>query len=131
MEMEITFPEGRYMEGRYKDFVVRLGPSEEPWWEGERPAPFDMFIMSIGLCTGSMIWAFLDHRSLPVGEVKIILRRETDEKIHMITEITTVLNMPADFPEKYRNAIARVADACAVKKHMVQAPKFTTEVNIG
>ncbi len=131
MDMEITFPKGQYVEGRYKEYTVRMGPSEKPWWEGPKPGAFDMFVMSIGFCTAAVLWTFMGHRDLPVKDMRMILRRHTDQETHMITSLETILYMPKDFPEKYREAIARAADACAVKQHMMHPPKFTNEVYIG
>jgi putative redox protein len=34
------------------------------------------------------------------------------------------LELPARFPEKYRDALERAVDQCAVKKHIVEPPKF-------
>ena len=130
MEMTITFHDDRYMEGHYKDYTVRMGPSGKPWWEGPTPGAFDLFIMSIGLCTASVVWAFLDSRDISIVGTTLRLVTTLDEKVHMITHVATVLNMPAGFPEKYKDAVARAAESCAVKKHMQHSPKFTTEVNI-
>jgi putative redox protein len=130
MEMVITFPGGRYMEGRYKDYTVRMGPSDKEWWEGPVPGAFDLFVMSLALCTSSVIWAFVDNRDLSIEGTTIILRTTVDRDVHMITDVDIILNMPRSFPTKYREAIARAAEACAVKKHIVHSPRFRTEVNI-
>jgi ribosomal protein S12 methylthiotransferase accessory factor len=34
------------------------------------------------------------------------------------------LKLPEGFPEKYRSAIVRSMDLCAVKMHMQQPPEF-------
>ena len=131
MDMEISFPEGRYVEGRYKEYVVRMGPSGKEWWDGPIPGAFDLFVISIGLCTAAVVWGFLDHRDLPARDVRLILRRRSDPETHMITDLKTILYMPADFPPKSREAVGRAAEACAVKRHMLQPPRLSFEVNIG
>jgi ribosomal protein S12 methylthiotransferase accessory factor len=39
-------------------------------------------------------------------------------------KIAIDINLPADFPEKYKDAIVRVADQCAVKKTILAPPEF-------
>jgi len=131
MEMSITFPYGRYMEGHYKDYIVRMGPSEKPWWEGPIPGAFDLFVMSIGLCTGSVVWAFMDNRDLSIVGTQILLRTIIDEETHMIVHVEMILNMPGNFPAKYKDAVVRAAESCAVKRHILNPPHFTMEAIIG
>ena len=40
-----------------------------------------------------------------------------------------VLDLPEGFPEKYRAAIERAVDHCAVKKHILEPPRFELVVN--
>ena len=49
----------------------------------------------------------------------------------MVERIELDIQLPAGFPEKYRDAVIRAADQCAVKKHLASPPQFdvyTTEV---
>ena len=34
------------------------------------------------------------------------------------------VHLPEGFPEKYREAILRAVDQCAVKRHMIEPPEF-------
>jgi ribosomal protein S12 methylthiotransferase accessory factor len=45
----------------------------------------------------------------------------------MVNKILLDIQLPPDFPEKYRAAVIRSADQCAVKKHFEQPPQF--EIN--
>jgi len=45
----------------------------------------------------------------------------------MIKKVILDIHLPAGFPEKYKAAIIRSADQCAVKKHMIEPPEF--EIN--
>ena len=40
----------------------------------------------------------------------------------LIVKIRIEITLPPGFPEKYRTAIVRAADQCAVKKHLLEAP---------
>jgi ribosomal protein S12 methylthiotransferase accessory factor len=42
----------------------------------------------------------------------------------MVDRVELLINVPADFPEKYYEALVRSADQCAVKKHLEHPPVF-------
>jgi ribosomal protein S12 methylthiotransferase accessory factor len=50
----------------------------------------------------------------------------------MVGKIELEIQVPPSFPEKYRPALIRSAELCAVKKHFESPPQFeitTKEVN--
>ena len=46
----------------------------------------------------------------------------------MRDRITIKIQLPREFPEKYKKAVIRVAESCAVKKHLSKSIKFETEL---
>jgi ribosomal protein S12 methylthiotransferase accessory factor len=40
----------------------------------------------------------------------------------MIERIGLEIQLPADFPEKYRDSVIRAAELCTVKKHLEHPP---------
>jgi len=42
----------------------------------------------------------------------------------MVGKMTLDIQVPALFPAKYREALVRAADQCAVKKHLEHPPAF-------
>ena len=49
---------------------------------------------------------------------------ETDKVKKLYGKFTFNLDLPKDFPEKYKETIIRVMDQCTVKKHIVDPPEF-------
>jgi ribosomal protein S12 methylthiotransferase accessory factor len=43
----------------------------------------------------------------------------------MVEGIDLEIHVPEGFPEKYRPALVRVAEGCAVKKHLEHPPAFS------
>jgi putative redox protein len=41
------------------------------------------------------------------------------------------IEVPVDFPEKYREALIRAASQCAVKKHLERPPRFEVRTVVG
>jgi len=51
-------------------------------------------------------------------------RFDTDPVTGMIARVRLDIELPAGFPEKYRPALIRAAEQCAVKKHLESPPRF-------
>ena len=125
MEMEIFFPGGKRVDARWKGFTIQTDQSVKGGGEASAPAPFDLFLASIGTCAGIYVLLFCEHRNIPTDEIRLIQTFERNEETHMIETMDIEIRLPADFPEKYRKPLIRSANLCAVKKHMEQAPTFT------
>lgn len=128
-EMTITFPDDKGAEGRYKGFVVRSGDWDS-WYEGPPPSPFDLFVISIGLCAASNVFAFMTRRGYQMSCTRVVLHRHTDKEKKMIDRFTFEVFIPKDFPEKYRRAVVRALDACSVKKHIISKLAFDVEMKL-
>jgi len=48
--------------------------------------------------------------------------KSADSKLYGSVKIT--IRLPADFPEKYRDAVVKAAESCTVKKHIQTPPRF-------
>jgi len=59
-----------------------------------------------------------------------VQRMEMDPLTHMIGKISLEIQVPPDFPEKYKEAVIRSAEQCAVKKHLENPPKFAVTASI-
>lgn len=131
MDMVVTFPGGKKVEAQYKGFSVKTDQPKKAGGDGSAPAPFDLFISSIGTCVGIFVLSFLQERDIPYKDTQIILKTERNQDNHMIGKISIDINLPKDFPDKYRNAVKSAADLCSVKKHLINPPLFDINVNIG
>jgi ribosomal protein S12 methylthiotransferase accessory factor len=48
----------------------------------------------------------------------------------MVSQIDLEIQVPAGFPEKYRDSLIRSAELCAVKKHLENPPKFEVSTKV-
>jgi ribosomal protein S12 methylthiotransferase accessory factor len=46
------------------------------------------------------------------------------KKVRSCRKIDLEIQVPADFPLKYRDSLVRSAELCAVKKHLEKPPRF-------
>lgn len=124
MDMEIVSGGGKKVNAHYKGFTIQTDQSLKGGGDGTAPEPFSLFLASIGTCAGIYVYLFCQARNIPTDKIKIIQRMERSDKTRMIEKIVLEIQLPSDFPEKYRNAIIRSANKCSVKKHIEQAPEF-------
>lgn len=130
-DMEVFFPGNKRVHARYKGFVTETDQPIESGGDNSAPAPFDLFMVSIGTCAGIYVLSFLEQRGLSAEGAGITLRQERDPETKLVSKIMLELKLPADFPDKYRDAVIRAAEHCAVKRHLDDPPAFETYVTIG
>ena len=126
MEILIEFPGGSRVDAHFQGFTV---PTDQPP-TASAPTPFAVFLSSIGTCAGIYVLGFCSKRGLPSEGIRILQRVHTDPLSGMVGRIDLEIQVPAGFPEKYRDALIRAAELCAVKKHLEHPPAFnvTTQV---
>jgi putative redox protein len=120
MEMIIDFPGEARVDAHFGSFTVQTDqpPSETA------PTPFDIFLASIGTCAGIYVLRFCQQRQVPTKGLRIVQRVERDGQSGMVSRIALEIQLPAGFPEKYRQAVVQSAQLCAVKKHIEHPPVF-------
>ena len=120
--MEIVFPGGQKVDALYKGFRIQTDQPKRGRGEGLAPAPFDLFLASIGACAGIYVLSFCQERKIPAEEIKLILDTERDQKSKMISKIKIEIQLPAAFPGKYKDAVVKAAELCTVTKHLNDPP---------
>jgi len=124
MEMEIVFPGDQRVDAVMGNMVVTTNQ------DGSAPAPFGLFLASIGTCAGIYVLSFCQHRGLPTEGIRIVQRMHMNPFTRMLDRVDLDIVVPPDFPEKYYAALIRAADQCAVKKHMEQPPAFNVRTRV-
>ncbi len=124
MEMEITFPGGARVNAHFGSFTINTDQSPQGGGEGSAPSPFATFLASLGTCAGIYVLSFLKQRGLPTEGVRILQKTHSNPATGMIGQIDLEIQVPEDFPDKYKDALIRSAELCAVKKHFDDPPRF-------
>jgi putative redox protein len=126
-ELIVTFPGNRKVEAEFKGFNIKTDQPQAAGGDGTAPSPFDLFLSSIGTCAGIYVVDFCTNRGIPLDEVRLVQTMERNPETHMITDITIRIELPKDFPDKYKDPLIRAVDLCTVKKHIMNPPKFVIE----
>lgn len=124
MSMKITFPGGLAVNAAFKGFTVATDQKVENGGNASAPEPFDLFLASLGTCAGFYALRFCQQRGIDTEGLGLTLSTERDPEAKRLATIRLEIELPAGFPEKYREAIVRSVDQCAVKRHIVDPPRF-------
>lgn len=90
----------------------------------EGPAPFDLFLASIATCAGFYAQRFCQARDLDPAGLRLGLVAERNAETKRLDRLELDLELPEDFPGKYRKALVRAIDQCAVKKVILDPPEI-------
>lgn len=120
MEMIIDFPGGNRVDSHFGPFTV---PTDQPPY-ASAPTPFATFLASIGTCAGIYVLGFCRQRGISAEGVRLVQNLEVNPLTGMVSKVLLDIQLPPEFPEKYKSAVIRSADQCAVKKHFEHPPQF-------
>jgi putative redox protein len=127
MQMEIHFAGGKRVNATYKGFTVETDQAVSEGGEAAAPEPYDLFLASLGTCAGVYVAYFCESRNIPTDGIRITLRFSRNDQTHLMEKIDLDIHLPTGFPDKYRQAVVRAAEKCAVKRTLMNPP--TIQVN--
>lgn len=122
--MEITFPGGVQVNAQFNGFEIATDQPEKNGGQNSAPSPFDFFLASLGTCAGFFALRFCQQRELSAEGLRLQLTSERNAETKRLDRVAITMHLPKDFPEKYRSAIIRATDQCAVKKALLDAPEI-------
>jgi putative redox protein len=130
MEMVIDFPGGARVDAHFGSFTVQTDQPPQGGGENSAPTPFATFLASIGTCAGIYVLGFCRQRNIPTEGIRLIQNLEVDRASGMVSKVLLDIQLPPNFPEKYKTAVIRAAEQCTVKKHFEHPPQFQVSANI-
>lgn len=129
-DIKVSFPGEMKVDAEYKGFTVRTDQPAYAGGEGSALAPFDLFLISIAACAGYYVLAFCKERGISLGKASLVVKMEKNPESKMIRKILIAINLPTEFPARYKNAIIKAVDSCPVKAHILNPPEFQIEAHI-
>ena len=130
MEMLIDFPGGARVDAHFGPFTVFTDQPPAGGGEGSAPAPFSLFLASLGTCAGIYVLGFCKARQLPTEGIRLIERIHSNRQTGLVDSIDLEIQVPPTFPEKYYNALVLSAEQCKVKQQMEHPPVFNVVTKI-
>jgi putative redox protein len=123
-DIKIVFGDGLKVNAEYKGFLVKTDQPVHQGGGGSAPSPFDYFLVSLATCAGFYALEFCQARKIPTDRLEVSMSTERGAVSKMIEKVTIEVDLPPGFPPKYREAIVKAIDHCAVKAHILRPPQF-------
>ena len=130
MEIVVTHGGGKKINAEVNGFTVHTDQGPRSGGEGSAPEPFTLFLTSLATCAGIYVVSFCQARNIPTEGVRLIQDHDFDPRTGKLSRIRLEVELPKDFPEKYRDAVVRAAAACTVKKTMESPPEMLLESRV-
>jgi putative redox protein len=124
----IIMPGGSKVETTVRGFKISTDQPIKAGGENSAPSPFELFLASIGTCAGYYVAAFCQARGIPTVDIGFTQTMLRNESTHLVEKIQLELSLPPGFPEKYRDAVVKAAEACTVKKHLAAPPAISVSI---
>jgi ribosomal protein S12 methylthiotransferase accessory factor len=130
MDIQVSFPGGKRVDARAGGFVIRTDQPVDHGGEGSAPEPFTLFLSSLATCAGIYVVGFCRARDIPLDGVELVQRSANDPTSGKLRTVELEVRVPPGFPPQYRDAVARAAAACKVKKTLADPPDFTVHTTV-
>jgi putative redox protein len=128
-ELIVSLPGGRKVDVSFGGHVVHTDQPKDNGGDDAAPSPFQVFLASIGACAGIFVQGFCAKRGLPYDQIRIVEHPHYDAQGGLVS-VDLDVQLPAAFPEKYREALLRVVEQCSVKKAIAAQPAFHSRTSI-
>jgi len=127
-QLIVEFPGGKRVDVAVGGFTVKTDQLPQHGGAGSAPQPFLLFLASIASCSGIYALNFCHSRDISADGLGLSMDWEHDGKNLADAVVRLHLTLPPGFPERYRDGIVKAMSLCAVKKHIIDAPRFEVEV---
>jgi putative redox protein len=123
-EIEVRFPGNLKVEATVRDFTLLTDQSEKSGGDNSGPSPFELFTSSIATCAGYFAVKFCRTRNIDTDGMSLKMSYDWDKDLKRYPKMSVSLQLPENFPDKYRSAIVKAMEQCVVKQHIQKPPEF-------
>jgi ribosomal protein S12 methylthiotransferase accessory factor len=131
MDMQIRLAGGKRIDAVFEGFTVHTDQSVDHGGEGSAPEPFSLFLAALGTCAGLYVAGFCQARGISTDGVRLSVHTQSDSSGKQLERVEIVVHVPESFPAEQREAVARAAAACKVKKTLFDPPRFNATTRVG
>jgi len=128
MKIDVTLNEGQELEASFNNFKIKADASLSNGGKELSPEPADYFFVSLALCGAFYARSFCDTRGINTEGLKITQNNISSAENKYQKNISLKINLPKDFPDKYKKGIMAAVKSCTVKKIIESHPNFSIEI---
>lgn len=130
MDLVVSFEGGKKVNAEYKGHTIKTDQPVQAGGDDSAPAPFDLFLASIGTCAGIYVNGFCTSRGIDPTGIRIVQKMKVSPETRLVSEIDLDIQLPEGFPERYKEAVINAAELCAVKKHLHNPPSINVKSSV-
>lgn len=129
--VKVTWDGGVRFTADVRGHKVHVDQPTQGGGEDAAPSPLELVPASLGTCIAFFVKQYLAARSVdPTGlEVEVGVMGAPNP--HRIGRFEVRVVLPGGVPEKYRDAVTRVAETCTVHHTLMHRPEIVVEVMEG
>ena len=124
----VSFPGGKRVDAQMGLHRIATDQPRAAGGDDSAPAPFSLFLASIGTCAGIYVLSFCQARGIDPTGITLTQRSVRDRETGALRAVELDIHVPDTFPSQYRDALVRAASTCAVKKAIAAQPEFRIAV---
>ncbi|MDP8222865.1 MAG: OsmC family protein [Candidatus Lernaella stagnicola] len=124
MDIKVSFGGNKKVDAQINGYKISTDQPTQAGGNSTAPAPYELFLASLGTCAGIYVLGFLQSRNLPIEGAELIQKHAFDPTTSRLSGVELQIQLPPEIPEKYHGAIARAAGMCAVKKALADPPNI-------
>jgi ribosomal protein S12 methylthiotransferase accessory factor len=128
MRLEARFEGGLAVSTTLRGHPVRTDQPLAAGGAGAAPSPFDFFLASLVTCAGYYALQFCRQRGIDTEGLGVAMEVEKDPGSGRLAALVFEIAPPPGLPFKYRDALLRAVDQCAVKKALAAPPVTTSRL---
>jgi ribosomal protein S12 methylthiotransferase accessory factor len=127
MKLKVTLEGDKRVATQIGNHLIMTDQPGKHGGDDSAPAPYDLFLASIGTCAGFYIQSYCQNKGIDASGIDITLSPRRDPKTKEINGFVTTIHVPPDLPENLHATLKKVAEKCAVKKTIMNNPEFIVE----
>jgi ribosomal protein S12 methylthiotransferase accessory factor len=127
-ELIITLDGKRRITAHIGAHEIRTDQPVSKGGEDSAPSPFDVFLASLGTCAGIFLQGFCATRGIDTSGIRIHELPHYDGQ-GVLKSVELAVDLPVDFPARYKEPLLRVIEQCSVKRAIAAKPGFLVRIS--
>ena len=108
-EITVTFPGGKRVDAEVGNHHIATDQPRVAGGADSAPAPFSLFLASIGTCAGIYVLGFCQARGIDPTRITLTQRSISDPETRVLRAVEIDVHVPDGFPAHLRDALVRAA----------------------
>jgi putative redox protein len=124
----ITWDGGVRFTADIRGHKVTVDQPQQAGGEDSAPMPLELVPAGLGTCVALFVQRFLATRGLDPSGMTVEVTTLGAANPNRIGRFDVSVHVPGGVPEKYREALVRVAESCTVHHTLTHAPEIRVQV---